>query len=747
VSTLHEAAIYYASIGWPVFPIRPGEKTPLTQHGVKDATTDEETINGWWNKWPEANIAVACGQPSKLYVVDVDYDVEKGKNGYESIKTFALPATVCQHTPRGGMHLLYRQPGTLSRNATNVLPDVDLRGDGGYILLAPSLRTDGKMYSWKEGCAPWERTIVDFPDFMRIQNASQSEICDESDSSDASDDIFQRARTYLSHCDPAVQGHGGHGKLLWAASALIHGFGLSNRQAWELLKNDFNPRCVPPWNIESDGADFKDFRRKVIEARRVKPRHPHLWLLNDSAYQPVGQEEISKVIDLDSLLGRNKEVVDTEEEKEDADKAAWFQKEEEFLINPPGLVGEMCDWLNSTAIVQQPLHSLAASLVFCGTIMGRKVKTKKNNHPNLFCMTVADSSAGKGNAINQLLNLAHMSGCFKLIGSTDTASGIAIESLLAKRHVACFLWDEVGFLLTDASKGRRKHLVDLLKILMDLWSKAGSVYPGRSYADTEKQRKLINPCCCIYGASTPSRFYESLSREQLKDGWLSRCLVFKTDKIPKKDLRKAENNEIPIELIEHVRQWTTYIVPIDGNRPNIEQIAQYIGEEDPDAKPPLYKVVEISEEAHLIFDAFNNECEGFAKSDEEMKEIWLKACEYALRVSLIIACGRSFDDPIIEIEDAMYACRLIRFLHMSFSENVIGNISDSSIERDRSRLLESIRRLGKRTGVQWGRLSRATSWCDMNTRKKLLDELVEFELVRVEYKGTIKWVYPLRRKK
>src|SRR5260370_34058436 len=86
---LLDAALAYASRGWPVFPCKPDSKRPLTEHGVKDATTDPDIIRGWWTQWPNALIGFACGHASGVFVLDLD--VEDDPNG---AKLRALIATL-----------------------------------------------------------------------------------------------------------------------------------------------------------------------------------------------------------------------------------------------------------------------------------------------------------------------------------------------------------------------------------------------------------------------------------------------------------------------------------------------------------------------------------------------------------------------------------------------------------------------------------------------------------------------------
>src|SRR5690348_8096464 len=68
-NTLLDAALRYGELGYPVFPCAAGTKTPLTEHGFLDATTDPEQIERWWSQHPGANIGV---HTQGLVVVDTD---------------------------------------------------------------------------------------------------------------------------------------------------------------------------------------------------------------------------------------------------------------------------------------------------------------------------------------------------------------------------------------------------------------------------------------------------------------------------------------------------------------------------------------------------------------------------------------------------------------------------------------------------------------------------------------------------
>jgi Bifunctional DNA primase/polymerase, N-terminal len=160
-----EAALAYARLGWPVFPIAPVDwctglcacrdgagceqvgKHPLVRWGDR-ASTDEDQIRDWWRWKPLANIGVATGQRSGLVVVDLD----RHHDGLRTREQLAergviFPPTVAARTRSGGWHFFYTTPpDRLVLNTEGMLagvgktPGIDLRGDGGYIIVAPSVR-------------------------------------------------------------------------------------------------------------------------------------------------------------------------------------------------------------------------------------------------------------------------------------------------------------------------------------------------------------------------------------------------------------------------------------------------------------------------------------------------------------------------------------------------------------------------------------------------------------------------------
>jgi hypothetical protein len=152
------AALEYASLGWPVFPIAPRAKKPLTEHGFHDATLDTDVIAGWWVRWPDANVGIATGPPGPT-VIDCDGPVGK-RNWSKIIAGTGWRDTPWSSTGGGGWHVWYLGDATVSRRI-GWLAKVDLLGVGGYTIAPPSIHESGVAYEWCAG--PDERTLQPLP--------------------------------------------------------------------------------------------------------------------------------------------------------------------------------------------------------------------------------------------------------------------------------------------------------------------------------------------------------------------------------------------------------------------------------------------------------------------------------------------------------------------------------------------------------------------------------------------------------
>ena len=144
-ATLRQA-LAFAARGLPVLPCQPGQKTPVTRHGVRDATTDPGQITAWFGRHRDWNLAIATGAPGPD-VLDVDQHGDAG-NGYTAFRQLrkaglldGASAYVC--TPSGGLHAYFT--GTDQRNGHLPSHHLDFRSRGGYVLTPPS-HIDGQPY-------------------------------------------------------------------------------------------------------------------------------------------------------------------------------------------------------------------------------------------------------------------------------------------------------------------------------------------------------------------------------------------------------------------------------------------------------------------------------------------------------------------------------------------------------------------------------------------------------------------------
>lgn len=193
-----EIALNFIKNGIPVFPCSPpfeqGKnpgKNPLISNGFKGASTDVGIVEGWWDKWPSANIGMPTGD--KTYHV-LDVDIKKEKNGLETLiklekKYGELPRTTRAATGSGGIHIYFIANDPLITISTDKIGNgLDFRGNGGYVILPGSTHENGKKYVWLRDHSPGDTSVAPLPGW--IANLAKSEVGGKKKTGSPTEDSF-----------------------------------------------------------------------------------------------------------------------------------------------------------------------------------------------------------------------------------------------------------------------------------------------------------------------------------------------------------------------------------------------------------------------------------------------------------------------------------------------------------------------------------------------------------------------------
>lgn len=257
-ASLGHAALAYAEAGLPVFPLQPRGKTPRVAHGFHAATTSSARIRHWWRQWPDANIGIPTGQPSGWLVLDVD----PRHGGHDSLahlqrklahqsstldaSSASFLTTRSQRTGGAGLHLVFQQRAEMPLHSTVTFagyPGLDLRGEHGYIVVAPSQHTSGAYYSWinQEPVLPFPDALLDLLHTRQHVATTRLDTCPRP----AQRVSTQRGEPdfWLAFVLARVQIGNRHQQALFLACRLLQETALSPTQAQRWMRE--YARCVP----------------------------------------------------------------------------------------------------------------------------------------------------------------------------------------------------------------------------------------------------------------------------------------------------------------------------------------------------------------------------------------------------------------------------------------------------------------------------------------------------------------------
>lgn len=259
--TMLDWALQYAEHGWAVFPIS-RTKVPATANGLHDATHDPVQIREWWAKRPGNSIGVRTGAISGIVVLDHDAYKAGGIESWAALveRYGQPPPTVVATSGRGGKHYYFTHPGGYVSNAEGLqgLPFIDVRGDGGYIIVPPSLTREGVGYTWDEGFDPFSRPLAPMPTYIgdRVPGDRGAFPFDEA---------FPEGERNAS---------------LTRVGGLLRTVGWGQERIFKILLEENTTRCIPPLEereveaIAKSVSNYAPYNTRLLQDMPVLPPPP-----------------------------------------------------------------------------------------------------------------------------------------------------------------------------------------------------------------------------------------------------------------------------------------------------------------------------------------------------------------------------------------------------------------------------------------------------------------------------------------
>ena len=235
--------------GYYIFPCR-GKKARVKWRD--QSTTDIAVIRAWEKQFPGCTWAIDCGR-SGITVLDDD----RGKDP-DAVYSFlaleldhgVLPPTYTVKTQSGGYHYYFRGQGRNSASS-RLGKGLDSRGSGGYVM-APCCPGYEVIAALPVAPAPlWFLELIGRPLEREPREVPADVTLD-------TEGAIARAIEYLQDADPAIEGAGGDAHT-YDVACRVRDFGISQATCLELLLDNWNDLCSPPWDPE-------DLEKKVANA-------------------------------------------------------------------------------------------------------------------------------------------------------------------------------------------------------------------------------------------------------------------------------------------------------------------------------------------------------------------------------------------------------------------------------------------------------------------------------------------------
>ena len=437
----------------------------------------------------------------------------------------------------------------------------------------------------------------------------------------------------------------------------------------------------------------------------------------DQMTEPPSREKVSR--ELASLMDGLQETVIQQINfavRENQDAPEIYAEEE-----PPGILADLVRWINDSAMYLQPDLALANAICAMGTIFGRKVRDRFQTRTNIYFVGIGGSGCGKDHSRQCIKTLFDETGASEHLGGEDLASAPGLLESLQRCPSRLFQIDEAGLFFENVkSKQATSHQKEIPSIFMRLYSSAGGTYLGKEYA-TQERPEIVQPCCCMYGTTTPGTFFEALKGGEVSSGFLPRLsLVRARDDFPDARQPTADNARPPESVAEFVKAWVGWEPPKPGDTGDIRA-----------AIGCFPKIIQTEPEALRMWQEGNKAMREKAReAPDKVAALYTRCGELANKLALISACSRHRPEEVfcIDNDDMGWAWLTTELLTKWAVDVVMQRVADNPKQKLRNELLEVIKEHGP---ISKGQLLRRKQKCSAKDLDDPIRTLEDMGLIRI----------------
>ena len=675
-------------------------KHPWTLNGFKNASNDPDVIDMLWRNKNYSNIGIATGPVSGIFVLDVD-----GMEGESSLATFpALPNTLTSYTGNG-RHIVFKYPDRkVFTRAGKFAPGLDIRGEGGYIVAAPSVHSNGSVYQWIDDTAE----IADAPEWLleivcrdKVNEPQAAPLFHPSTNNTNLNEKWSvdEVREMLSFLDPDC----GNDDWVNIGMALNdEGHSLAIWDEWSRRGTKYkNGETVSRWKSFRPGGGIT-FGTLVHMAALSgwKPK-----VIADDEYSLENHPAREFLIKIGAIPGAQAPVT----------PSAILS-----LIDPiklPGLVGDTVREVVNTSQKPQPELAMLNTIAALGAVFGRRYASPMDTRTNLYTVGIAVTASGKDHSRRFIKRLMVDAGLDSFIGSDTLVSGAGLLTDIFKKPSQVMHLDEFGMLLEAITDTRGAHYMKAAsKAITEMYSSSAATFLGGQYADKKTDPiKIAAPNLCIYGTTTPDKYISSMNKTVIQSGELNRFIVLRP-KIDRPERRRYMGGAKPSDAL--TQSWAEFL----PEKPNHSLIL-------PDTITVSWSGLE-----DRVWDMGIFEDAQISRSDTT-GALWGRYRENVIKIAMVFSICRNKLVPIITHEDFDIAEAIVRQAIEYVSGMAEEHMSDSQHEKDCNDILQAVRKHGG--DISQSVLCRATRRMDTKQREAALGSLMEQGSIVIETTGAL----------